>query len=107
MSKTTNNIIFPCQYDKLKGQGNTAILVAAFPYEISLDTPIKLIEYDTLYNGNYYQLKRGKYILLLFIGAKGIFSVMHPLTNRSSDNLEFYNKKVGEKFKIIIKENDS
>lgn len=74
-----------------------------------------MLEYDTkTVDGDYYNLRNGKYIQLVFIGNKGIpFCTIRPARARfpflldgekTNDNYEKYHRNIGEVYKIVIKE---
>lgn len=102
------NITFSHQYTKLKGMGTKALLIAVFPYTVSKDTPREFLEYDTSYDGGHYELKKGEYVLLLFLGAAGLFTTIRPRKSAPwmpvGDKLEYYKARVGEFFKIKVKD---
>ena len=97
-------IKFSHNYPKLHGQ-TSAKLIAVLPIRIDKNTPRELIEYDTKFDGGYFPLKTGNYIQLIFVGNLHI-----PFcTIRSSyppSKCDYYNGKIGEDFKITIKEGE-
>lgn len=98
-----NNIKFSKEYIKLHGQ-TSAKLLAVYPQTID-ETYRELIDYDTIaVDGSRYELKDGKYILLVFIGNKHIpFTTIRldkPLMNGMKSKLDYYKEKVGEDFEI-------
>lgn len=98
-----NKIKFSHQYYKLQTQGNTALLIAAIPYQINDNTPARFLAYDTYYYPDgHYELKQGEYVLLLFLGASGVFTTIRPRKGRYGDKLEYYSGKIGEMFEIVI-----
>jgi hypothetical protein len=111
-----NKINFSHNYCKLWGQ-TSAKLLAVEPLTISKETPLPdaLYEYDCrTVDDRYYNLRNGKYIRLIFDGNKGIpFCTIRPARSRfpfmlngekSFDKAEYYKNKIGEEFKILIKE---
>lgn len=99
-------INFSHNYKKLAGQTKARLMfVCVFDYE--KDKYPHLTDYDTaILKGGEYQLRKGKYVLLLFLGDKGI-----PFTTLRSkigmyglDKEEYYNKHLNEEFEIIVKE---
>ena len=100
-------IKFTHQYYKLQSQGDRARLIAAIPYSIDKDTPSDFLAYDTwYYMDGHYKLKPGDYVLLLFLGANGVFTTIRPRKGRYGDKLEYYSAHIGEEFEIVIKEED-
>lgn len=107
-----NKIKFSHRYNKLEGinRGDIAKLIAVSPITISLDTPKELIAYDTLYvdekgNEGEYQLKKGSYVLLLFLCKNKLFTTIRPLIGYKGYNkLEYYSKKIFEDFYVEIQE---
>lgn len=97
-------IKFSHNYEKLREAGQKAILIAAIPYHIDDTTPKEFLRYDTQYATGYYQLKPGDYVLLLFLGASGVFTTIRPRKGRYGDKLEYYSKYINEEFEIAIKE---
>ena len=102
-----NRIKFSHQYYKLENQGDKARLIAAMPYRIDDATPKDFIAYDTYYYPDgHYELKPGDYVLLLFLGANGVFTTIRPRKGRYGDKLDYYSGKIGEEFEIVIKEEE-
>lgn len=98
-------IKFSYQYWKLQYQSDKARLIAAMPYRIDENTPADFLDYDTCYYPDgHYELKPGDYVLLLFLGAKGVFTTIRPRKGRYGDKLEYYSAHIGEEFEIVIKE---
>ena len=54
----------------------------------------------------FYELKPGDYVLLLFVGSKGIFTTIRSRKGRYGDKLEYYSKHINEEFEIVIKEEE-
>lgn len=85
----------------------TACLLDVFEVDIE-SLSVELIGYDTTYyekgqHGNYPLPKKGKYLLLLFLGDHGIFTTLRA--DWPPKKKEYYFKAVGEDFEVII--NDS
>lgn len=98
-------IKFSHRYYKLENQGGKARLIAAMPYRIDDTTPKDFLAYDTYYYPDgHYELKPGDYVLLLFLGANGVFTTIRPRKGRYGDKLEYYSSKIGEEFEIVVKE---
>lgn len=98
-----NKIKFSHQYYKLQCQGDTARLIAVIPYLIDRNTPKDFIGYDTwIFPDGHYELKQGEYVLLLFLGASGVFTTIRQRKGRYGDKLEYYSGKIGEMFEIVI-----
>lgn len=101
-------LTFSHRYEKLKGMGMQAQLVAVFPYTITEDTPEALLEYDTTWDGGRYKLRKGEYVLLLFLGSAGLFTTIRPRKARPwmpvRDKLEYYAAHIGEVFDIRVRE---
>ena len=98
-----NKIKFSHQYYKLQYQGDTARLIAVIPYRIDRNTPEDFIGYDTwFYPDGHYELKQGEYVLLLFLGASGVFTTIRSRKGRYGDKLEYYSGKIGEMFELEI-----
>lgn len=100
-------IKFSSNYHKLHGQ-TTAELLAVKDIKIDRNTSPELLEYDTKKpDGTYYELKKGEYIQLLFIGNLGIpFCTIRSKWSKFGDKKDFYLRKIGETFKIEVKENE-
>lgn len=98
-------IKFSHHYYKLQAQGDRVRLIAAMPYRIDENTPRDFLNYDTWYDfACHYELKPGDYVLLLFLGANGVFTTIRPRKGRYGDKLEYYSKHINEEFEIVIKE---
>ena len=98
-------IKFSHQYYKLQAQGDRARLIAAMPYRIDENTLQDFLAYDTwYYPDGHYELKPGDYVLLLFLGASGVFTTIRPRKGRYGDKLEYYSAHIGEEFEFVIKE---
>ena len=103
-------IKFSHRYCKLEGQGKIATLVYAGPIRIDESTPKKLLRLDTMYyeegkgTFGYYNLKKGNYVLLIFITIGKMFTTIRPRKGRYGDKLEYYSAHIGEEFEIVIKE---
>ena len=100
---TKNEIKFSKNYPKLWGQ-TTAKLIAVEDINIDENTNKDLLEYDTKANdGSYYELKKGKYIQLIFLGNKNIpFCTIRSAYGKMGNKKEYYQAKVGETFNIVI-----
>lgn len=95
------NIKFSSDYPKLWNQRYARLIKVM---EID-DTDINedLIEYDTKNcNGKYYELPKGKKILLLFLGEKKI--PFCTIRRSYPQKLDYYKSKEGALFDIEIKE---
>ena len=112
MNKTINQIKFSKIYPELWGQ-TTAELLAVKDITIDENTNKDLIEYDTKSaDGSYYELKKGKYIQLVFLGNKNIpFCTIRSKYGASGqflrdmvDKTSYYKSKIGETFNIVILE---
>ena len=98
-------IKFSHHYYKLQNQGDTARLIAVIPYRIDENTPEDFLAYDTYYYPDgHYELKPGDYVLLLFLGANGVFTTIRSRKGRYGDKLEYYSAHIGEEFEIVIGE---
>ena len=98
-------IKFSHHYYKLQVQGDRARLIAVMPYCIDENTPKDFLAYDTRYNMDcYYELKPGDYVLLLFLGANGVFTTIRSRKGGYGDRLEYYSAHIGEVFEIVIEE---
>lgn len=65
------------------------------------------MDYDTTYDGGRYELKKGDYVMLVFLGNLGIpFTTIRPAKGRYGDKFIYYRTHIGELFDIIIKEED-
>ena len=102
---TKNEIKFSKNYPKLWGQ-TLAKLIAVEDINIDENTNKDLLEYDTkAIDGSYYELKKGKYIQLIFLGNKNIpFCTIHSgqLSGKMGNKKEYYQAKIGETFNIVI-----
>lgn len=98
-----NKIEFSKNYPKLWDQ-TQAKLIAVEDINIDENTNKDLIEYDTKANdGSYYELKKGSYIQLIFLGNKNIpFCTIRSAYGQYGNKKEYYQAKIGEMFNIII-----
>lgn len=101
-----NIIKFSKIYPKLWGQ-TQAELLAVKEIEINENTNKDLIEYDTkAIDGSYYELKKGKYLQLIFLGNKNIpFCTIRSKYSSYVNKTEYYKSKIGEIFDIVIENN--
>lgn len=101
-----NKIKFSHKYKKLAGQTKaTLMFVAVFDYE--KDRYPSLTEYDTaILEGGYYPLSKGRYVILFFLGDKGIpFTTIRSKIGRFGlDKEEYYSKHLNEEFEIVVEE---
>lgn len=98
-------IKFSHQYWKLNNQGDKARLIAVIPYRIDENSPVDFLDYDTYYYPDgHYELEPGDYVLLLFLGGKGVFTTIRSRKGRYGDKLEYYSAHIGEEFEIVIEE---
>lgn len=97
-----NEIKFSHNYPKLWNQ-KTGLLLRVTIRDRERDMSKSLIEYDTKYaEGKYYELKKGKYLHLVFLGNEGIpFSTIRRWT---PDKEKYYLGLVGQELKIILME---
>lgn len=100
-----NKIKFSKKYPKLWGQ-NQAELLAVKDIIIDDKTSKDLLEYDTkAEDGTYYELKKGRYIQLIFLGSKNIpFCTIRSAYGKIGNKKEYYQNKIGEIFNIVINE---
>ncbi len=92
-----NKIKFSHNYPKLWNQ-EEAILLAVLKID-SCEFNEDLIEYDTKNcEGNYYPLKTGKYIQLIFLGNKRI--PFCTIRSYNSDKFRYYISLLNQKFRI-------
>ena len=90
---TKNEIKFSKNYPKLWGQ-TTAKLIAVEDINIDENTNKDLLEYE---------LKKGKYIQLVFLGNKNIpFCTIRSAYGKMGNKKEYYQAKIGETFNIVI-----
>lgn len=76
-------------------------------YKHEFEIDIKVLIYASvikLPDGGY-QLKKGKYVLLLFLGDKGILftTLRSKIGMYGLDKEEYYKKHLNEEFQIVIK----
>lgn len=101
-----NKIRFSKEYVKLHGQ-RSAELLAVSRVRIPDGVSSELIEYDTVAtDGSRYELKPGKYILLVFLGELGIpFTTIRadtpPMKGRGQGKYEYYCSLVNQRFEIV------
>ena len=101
-----NRIRFSKEYIKLHGQ-RSAELLAVQRVSIPDGVSPELIEYDTVAtDGSRYELKPGKYLLLVFLGELGIpFTTIRadtpPMKGRGLGKYEFYDSRVAQRFEIV------
>ena len=99
------HIVFSHHYPKLHGQ-TSARLLAVIPRKRN-EMSEELIEYDTTYftddgHKEYFPLKSGNYIQLVFIGNLGIpFCTIRSAFPQSK--VEYYTSAIGEDFAIKFK----
>lgn len=99
-----NAIKFSKEYVKLHGQ-KTARLLAVYPQTID-ESCVDLLDYDTVaVDGSRYELKNGRYLLLVFLGDKHIpFTTIRtdkPAMNGMKSKRDFYTEKIGQDFAIV------
>lgn len=106
-------IKFSHNYCKLEQARDVATLAYVGPIRIDADTPEALLLYDTSYpvadgdDFDFYNLKHGDYVLLLFISTNGQpFTTIRPRRGSYGDKLEYYSQHIGEEFKIVISKED-
>ena len=46
-------------------------------------------------------------MLLLFLGANGLFTTIRPRKGRYGDKLEYYSKHINEEFEVVIEEENN
>ena len=92
-------ITFSHRYKKLQalGSSRSAGLVAVLNVNLEELSPA-FIAFDTD-NGTYPLPKKGKYMLLLFIGALGMFPTLRRWTPQKE---EYYRKNVGAMFSVEL-----
>lgn len=101
-----NKIRFSKEYVKLHGQ-MAAELLSVSRVRIPDGVSPELIEYDTAAtDGSRYELKPGKYILLVFLGELGIpFTTIRadtpPMKGRGQGKYEYYCSLVNQRFEIV------
>ena len=99
-------IKFSHNYFKLHNQ-TKAELIDIKRIAIDKDTPPELLDYDTTYDGGRYELKKGDYVMLVFLGNLGIpFTTIRSAKGRYGDKYEYYYPHIGELFDIIINKED-
>ena len=100
-----NTILFSHHYPKLHGQ-RYAELLAIRPIRIDRHTPRQLLDYDTTYDGGYYRLSTGNYLLLVFLGNYNIpFTTIRKAFPISK--MRYYLGRIGQTFQIqILQETD-
>lgn len=110
---TTGNdmqtIKFSHRYNKLKYAGNpmTAKLIEVIPVNRK-DLSEQFIAYDTLYwdddgEPHFYELKAGKYLLLVFLTHSGIFTTVRPARGRftgEGEKEKYYRDMIGKEFDV-------
>lgn len=101
-------INFSHNYIKLQDQ-TSATLLAVFPLKLSRndESHNSLIAYDTaIKDGGNYKLRSGEYVVLLFLGNKGIpfTTIRSHIGMYGLNKEEYYTKHIGEEFEIVIKE---
>lgn len=103
-TKTVKSILFDNNYPKLHGQKRAVLCgaITGMTPQFLRDMFPGLIEHDTKRDdGRFYHIiENGVYMLLIFIGDKGI---MFPtLRKQNEENLNFYGAARGEEFEIVI-----
>ena len=100
-----NAIRFSKEYVKLHGQ-MSATLLAVRPLTIDLRYHSELIDYDTVaVDGSRYELRNGRYLLLVFLGDKHIpFTTIRsdkPAMNGMRSKRDYYTERIGQDFRIV------
>lgn len=97
-------IRFSHSYPKLHGQ-TSARLLSIRPIKIDENTPKELLEYDTKYDGGYFNIPYGDYVQLIFLGNLGIpfTSIRNHYPPQKGD---YYKGILGEMFDIIIRKEE-
>jgi hypothetical protein len=91
-------IRFSHNYPKLHGQ-TSAILIELAVVDRSTLTE-KFIEYDTVFDGGYYPLPPGRYVVLVFLGNE--FIPFTTVRGFSAIKYGYYHDGIGHKFDIEI-----
>jgi hypothetical protein len=104
-----NKITFSHNYPKLWGQKSAELLAVRelkFPEDKNKDLIFYDTQYAKKYGIDYYPLRNGDYIQLIFIGDKHIpFCTLRPKYSRwQTDKLAYYKSKIGQEFNIIIED---
>lgn len=102
--ETAKGVIkFSHNYPKLHGQ-TSARLLSVRPLKIDDNTPKEFLEYDTKYDGGYFELPHGDCVQLIFLGNLGIpFSTVRNHYPPQKD--DYYEGILGEMFDIVIRKN--
>ena len=99
-------IKFSHNYYKLHNQ-TKAELIDIKRIAIDKDTPPELLDYDTTYDGGRYELKKGNYVMLVFLGNLGIpFTTIRSAKGRYGDKYEYYHPYIGDMFDVVVKEEE-
>lgn len=104
-------IRFIGDYPKLHGQHEAKLLHARL-IRVPDEMTEELLAYDTTRSdGTRFELKKGEYVQLVFLGEKGIpFCTIRqntkPFQNGAADKMAYYESKIGEVFSVEIKEKD-
>ena len=99
-----NELEFDSNYSKLCNQAHAQLVwcekVFCNPEDIKYKS---LVEYDTRKrDGTYYKIRKASYLLLLFVGDKGI--MFSTLRTPDTKNINNFCGKEGSLFDILIKD---
>lgn len=101
VDKCQSHIWFSHDYPKLHKQ-TSAKLIMVMPIIIDDNTPKELIEYDTKYDGGYFELPHGTYVHMIFVGNLGIpFCTIRKSYPASKG--DYYCGVIGDVFDIKVK----
>lgn len=101
-----NKIKFDCNYPKLCNQAHAKLVwideIRDCDFTLKYPHLKALFEYDTKRpGGKLYNIKRGDYLLLLFVGDKGI--MFSTVRRDNPSNRSKYINKIGKLFDVEVK----
>lgn len=101
-----NKIKFDCNYPKLCNQAHAKLVwideIRDCDFILKYPHLKALFEYDTKQpDGKFYNIKRGDYLLLLFVGDKGI--MFSTVRRDNPSNRSKYINKIGKLFVVEVK----
>ena len=102
-----NVIKFDCNYPKLCNQAHAQLVKVEEVYLLPDSLKYQaLVEYDTKRpDGTYLKLKRATYLLLFFVGDKGI--MFSTFRTPSTENVNKFLDKEGSWFEVVVKDGDA
>ena len=91
-------IKFSHEYPKIHGQKIAKLLSIEIVERINLTD--KFIDYDTIFDGGFYSIPKGKYMILIFLG--GEFIPFTTVRRWTPEKFRYYELNIGKIFNLSI-----